>query len=116
MHKMKLAANLLLLTTAGTPYIYYGEEIGLSQNQTGDDIFKRGPMQWNDEEYGGFTQGNSVWVDNGTWVPWRKNHFPWWKAFFESQKKVTRSVEAQESDKAIAFPGNEIYSQKVYLH
>ena len=57
--KMKIAA-VLLLTNIGTPYIYYGEEIGLTQNQEGDDIFKRAPMQWDTSNLAGFTTGDGV--------------------------------------------------------
>lgn len=78
--KMKMAA-VALLTNIGTPYIYYGEEIGLTQDREGDDIFKRAPMQWDTTAYSGFTTGNSVWVDDGKWVPWRNNHAPWWQNY-----------------------------------
>lgn len=42
--KIKLAAGLLL-TMAGTPYIYYGEELGMPGS--GADENKRLPMLWN---------------------------------------------------------------------
>lgn len=56
--KAKTAATLLL-TSPGTPYIYYGEEIGQQGQKPDEDI--RLPMQWTSEANAGFTTG----------VPWR---------------------------------------------
>jgi glycosidase len=56
--KAKLAA-FLLLTTPGTPYIYYGEEIGMSGQKPDEDI--RLPMQWDSTQNAGFSQA----------TPWR---------------------------------------------
>jgi glycosidase len=54
------SAAALLLTLPGTPYIYYGEEVGLAGGKPDPNI--RTPMPWNDREYGGgFTTG----------APWR---------------------------------------------
>lgn len=53
--KNRVAANLLL-TLPGTPYIYYGEEIGMMGRKP-DELIRR-PMQWDDTpETGGFTSG-----------------------------------------------------------
>lgn len=101
LNKMKLAA-LLLLTAEGVPYLYYGEEIGMTQKEKGDDIFKRAPMQWDTTEYAGFTSGKSVWVEEAAWFPWRKNHQPWWKKFWDAQNKKSSSVEGQwEEEKSL---------------
>ncbi len=54
----KLAA-FLLLTGPGTPYIYYGEEIGMQGVKPDEDI--RRPMQWSAAANAGFTTGQ----------PWR---------------------------------------------
>ncbi|MCK6681216.1 MAG: DUF3459 domain-containing protein, partial [Thermoanaerobaculia bacterium] len=55
--KLRLAAGLLL-TLPGTPWIYYGEEVGLANGSGDQDESKRSPMPWNDsEEGGGFTTG-----------------------------------------------------------
>ena len=56
--KAKLAA-FFLLTSSGTPFIYYGEEIGMQGKKPDEDI--RLPMQWNSEANAGFTTG----------TPWR---------------------------------------------
>lgn len=57
--KAKVAA-LLLLTSPGTPFIYYGEEIGMQGQKPDEDI--RLPMQWtSDTATAGFTTG----------TPWR---------------------------------------------
>lgn len=56
--KAKVAA-FLLLTSPGTPFIYYGEEIGMQGQKPDEDI--RLPMQWNADEFAGFS----------TREPWR---------------------------------------------
>jgi glycosidase len=58
--KNKLAATLLL-TLPGTPFLYYGEEIGMTGVKPDEDI--RTPMQWTpDPIRSGFTAG----------TPWRR--------------------------------------------
>lgn len=49
------AAAGILLTAPGIPFIYYGEEIGMSG--TKPDELIRTPMQWTGEEGAGFTAG-----------------------------------------------------------
>ncbi|MFY8189134.1 MAG: alpha-amylase family glycosyl hydrolase [Flavobacterium sp.] len=56
--KMKSAAAIYL-TLPGIPFIYYGEEIGMSGS--GIDEEKRKPMQWNTTAHAGFSTAN----------PWR---------------------------------------------
>lgn len=48
-------AGMLLLTLPGTPFIYYGEEIGMQGDKPDEMI--RTPMQWSGEANGGFTAG-----------------------------------------------------------
>jgi alpha-amylase len=50
--KLKLAAAVLL-TLPGTPYIYYGEEIGMPGTKPDENIRK--PMLWSDGEHAGFS-------------------------------------------------------------
>ncbi len=75
---------VLLLTLKGTPFIYYGEEIGMQNGRLRlkdlrDPLGKkfwpffsgrdkaRTPMQWNPEENAGFTSGNP-------WLPLNPNY------------------------------------------
>lgn len=55
-------ASFLMLTSPGTPYIYYGEEIGMQGQKPDEDI--RLPMQWSADEFAGFS----------TAIPWRDVH------------------------------------------
>ena len=57
---LRLAAALLF-GWPGTPWIYYGEEIGMRNGPSGADEDKRLPMQWSADPAAGFTTG----------VPWR---------------------------------------------
>ncbi len=52
--KAKLAATILL-TSAGVPFIYYGEEIGMTGAKPDECI--RTPMQWTAAPHAGFTSG-----------------------------------------------------------
>ena len=52
MDKAKLAA-FMLLTAPGTPFIYYGEEIGMAGKKPDEDI--RLPMQWDNSANSGFS-------------------------------------------------------------
>jgi glycosidase len=55
----KLAASLLL-TLPGVPFIYYGEEIGMSGLKP-DPLIRR-PMQWSPDRYAGFSS-HRPWQD-----------------------------------------------------
>jgi len=51
-------AHALLLSLPGTPVIYYGDEIGMSDRlDLADRDGLRTPMQWDDSPGGGFTSG-----------------------------------------------------------
>ena len=58
-NKAKLAA-FILLTSPGTPYLYYGEEIGMMGRKP-DELIRR-PMQWSAEAFGGFST-RAVWEE-----------------------------------------------------
>lgn len=51
-------AAFILLTSPGTAYIYYGEEIGMEGRKPDENI--RRPMQWSSDPFGGFSSS----------VPW----------------------------------------------
>jgi len=52
--KAKVAASVLL-TAPGVPFVYYGEEIGMTGEKPDEMI--RTPMQWSAEENAGFSTG-----------------------------------------------------------
>jgi alpha-amylase len=72
------AAASLLLTSPGNPFLYYGEEIGMTGRKPDEDI--RRPMQWSQSPGAGFTTG----------TPWRPPDADY----------VQVNVVAQESDPA----------------
>ncbi len=74
-NKAKRAATMLL-TLPGTPFLYYGEEIGMVGKKPDEEI--RLPMQWSRGENGGFTTG----------APWRALN----------DDVATKNVEAQLAD------------------
>jgi alpha-amylase len=57
--KAKNAATILL-TTPGVPFVYYGEEIGMTGFKPDERL--RTPMQWTPGDHAGFTTG-SPWED-----------------------------------------------------
>jgi glycosidase len=79
-HEQAQVAAMLLLTLRGTPTLYYGDEIGMSdgvippereQDPWGLRVPGQGrdgcrtPMQWNDEAHGGFAPAGTA----ATWLP-----------------------------------------------
>ena len=54
MDKCRLAAAVLL-TAQGTPYLYYGEELGLYGTKNNGDEYVRGPMLWGDASTTAYT-------------------------------------------------------------
>ncbi len=54
--RAKLAATILL-TLPGVPFVYYGEEIGMTGNKPDERL--RTPMQWSRGQAAGFTSGTS---------------------------------------------------------
>lgn len=63
--RMKQAAALYL-TLPGVPFVYYGEEVGMSG--TGADEVKRRPMQWTAGANAGFTTGRPWEALNGNYT------------------------------------------------
>lgn len=93
--KAKQAAAMLF-SSPGTPYIYYGEEIGLTQGGTGHDVYKRAPMLWDNSPQAGFTQSETSWVEQQDLFG---AHFSnWYPAFLAAQlEQADRSVSAQQT-------------------
>ncbi len=66
-------AAVLLLTMRGTPFIYYGEEIGMPDvaipaDRKRDPVGRDGcrtPMQWDASLNGGFTSASQAWLPIG---------------------------------------------------
>lgn len=50
-------AASLLLTLPGSPFLYYGEELGMANGTTNNDEAKRTPMPWDASAGAGFTTG-----------------------------------------------------------
>ena len=70
------AAAVILLTSPGVPFIYYGEEVGMLGAKPDEDI--RLPMQWSTELNSGFSTGS----------PWRgvkNNYLDWNVATLKSE-------------------------------
>ncbi|HUO04592.1 MAG TPA: alpha-amylase family glycosyl hydrolase [Candidatus Binataceae bacterium] len=65
-------AAMMLMTLRGTPFIYYGEEIGMpdatpvgrARDPVGRD-WCRTPMQWSDAPSGGFSTSTNTWLPCG---------------------------------------------------
>jgi maltose alpha-D-glucosyltransferase/alpha-amylase len=56
--KMELI-NILLLSFPGTPFLYYGDELGMGDNiHLGDRNGVRTPMQWSPDRNAGFSRAN----------------------------------------------------------
>lgn len=55
------SAAAILLTLPGTPFMYYGEEVGMQNGRGGGDEFKRTPMPWDASAGGGFTTAAKPW-------------------------------------------------------
>ena len=93
--KAKLAAAMLF-SSPGTPYIYYGEEIGLTQGGTGHDVYKRAPMQWDNSNQAGFTQAQTSWVEQAELFG--DNYTQWWSEFLSKQiNAADRNVKTQQA-------------------
>lgn len=97
--KKAIVSAFLLLTLKGTPFIYYGEEIGMqnvnvSKKNIQDPVGKkfwpfykgrdraRSPMQWNQQENAGFSKTKP-------WLPLKSNYK---KVNVEKQKNSKTSV------------------------
>ena len=81
--KAKVAASMLL-TAPGTPYIYYGEEIGMQGKKPDEDI--RLPMQWSAAPNAGFSCESAE--------PWREP--------FEGYANVNVADQLEDADSLLS--------------
>ncbi len=100
--KARIAASLLL-TSPGTAYLYYGEEIGLSQHSTGEDRYRRAPMQWSDDAHAGFNATGRNWIDLPAPQGYRGEQGAWWSEYWNTLRGKGHSVAAQQADPASLF-------------
>ncbi len=89
--RAKLAATLLL-TLPGIPFVYYGEEIGMTGAKPDGDIRLRTPMQWAERPGVGFTTG----------VEWEP----------PPSDSLSANVEVEESDSASLL---NVYRRLIHL-
>lgn len=94
--KAKLAAAMLL-SSPGSTYIYYGEEIGMTQQSDAEHIQRRAPMLWQNAPQAGFTSAEKSWVESDALFPPQQSS-NWWQPFVQSQLNKKLTVAEQQSD------------------
>lgn len=94
--KAKLAAAMLF-ASPGTTYIYYGEEIALTQASDLEHMHRRSPMFWDGSHQAGFTQAAKVWVQSDNLFP-PQGDTSWWAPFLASQMQKPSHVAVQAQD------------------
>lgn len=93
--------NMLLMVLQGTPFTYYGEEIGMVDAATGSDRSAyRTPMQWDDSANAGFSSGTP-------WLPVNPDYTTVNVAAFEkvenSHTKAYRELASLRNSETILF-------------
>lgn len=96
LNKAKLAAAMLL-TSPGSTYLYYGEEIGLSQASDAEHIQRRAPMLWDQSPQAGFTSAANAWVQSDQLFP-PQRETSWWTPFLQAQQAAKVTVADQQQD------------------
>jgi glycosidase len=94
--KAKLAAAMLF-ASPGPTYIYYGEEIGMTQASDAEHIHRRAPMLWDKSHQAGFTTAKHSWVEAEQLFP-PQQHNRWWAPFVSVQRTGAHSVADQQKD------------------
>ncbi len=94
--KAKLAAAMLL-SSPGSTYMYYGEEIGMTQASDAEHIQRRAPMLWQNVPQAGFTSAAKSWVESADLFPPQQGT-QWWQPFLQSQFNKKLTVAEQQSD------------------
>ena len=100
--KAKLAA-FILLTSPGTPYIYYGEEIGMTGRKP-DEMIRR-PMQWSSDAFGGFS----------TVMPWEDVDPAYIEVNVENQTQADDSLLTAYRDLIALRLANPVFAIGEYL-
>ena len=95
-NKAKLAAALLF-SSPGTTYIYYGEEIALTQASDKEHLHRRSPMFWDNSAQAGFSTADKVWVQRDDLFP-PQAESSWWAPFLAAQQQGPNNVAAQQAD------------------
>jgi alpha-amylase len=95
--KAKIAASLLL-TSPGAAYLYYGEEIGVSQYKVGDHRYRRAIMPWTDDANAGFNVTGRSWIDLPAPQGYRSDDGAWWSKYWTTLRGKGHSVAAQQAD------------------
>ena len=94
--KAKLAAAMLL-SSPGSTYMYYGEEIGMTQASDAEHIQRRAPMLWQNVPQAGFTSAAKSWVESADLFPPQQGT-QWWQPFLQSQLNKKLTAAEQQSD------------------
>lgn len=92
--KAKLAAAMLF-ASPGTTYLYYGEEIGLTQASDAEHIQRRAPMLWDKSHQAGFTEAKQAWVQSAELFPPQQGT-AWWAPFLSVQLSGDNTVADQQ--------------------
>lgn len=92
----KIIATLSVLSPFST-VVYYGEEIGLRQVSGYDHELQRGLMGWNEGKNLGFSDGETVWLDQRSWFPWKDNYSAWSEQYLTDVIQTSVSTQLYES-------------------
>ncbi|RVU34437.1 DUF3459 domain-containing protein [Rheinheimera riviphila] len=92
--KAKLAAAMLF-ASPGSTYLYYGEEIGLTQASDAEHIQRRAPMLWDKSAQAGFTTAVKSWVESADLFPPQQGT-AWWQPFLAAQLSGGLTVAEQQ--------------------
>jgi len=92
--KAKLAAAMLF-ASPGSTYLYYGEEIGLTQASDAEHIQRRAPMLWEPSAQAGFTTADKSWVESADLFPPQQGT-DWWAPFLATQMQGGLTVAEQQ--------------------
>ena len=85
----------MLFASPGATYLYYGEEIGLTQASDREHIQRRAPMLWDQSAQAGFTTAATPWVDSAALFPPQQST-DWWAPFLAAQLAAKQTVASQQ--------------------